>query len=356
MNKRNNSLLSVELTVDIPNKEKLSEVYTPGVADVVQEVNRENKGDYLLNPIAVISDGSAVLGFGKLNTVKALPILEAKAALYKRFSNSTAIPLVIDADSTAMLEKIVRSIAINFSAIHLEDIASPHCFELTNRLSDLNIPVVHDDKSCTSIVILAALINLCQLWESELKELKLCICGIGAAGIGLIELLDHCGIKNIKAVDKNGLIVEGERGYFPQWDKIAKRYNPSGKRESLAEAMQDSDVFIGLSAPGIVTEEMVSKMASRRAVMALANPVSEIPYDKAINVADVVCTGSTKYPNAVNNALVFPHYIPMLLDRKEQNTFENQYVFARKLAALTKGVSAKKLIPSVFDIKKGFWK
>lgn len=349
------SPIDIKLTKNIDSYESLSKVYTPGVADMVQNIDINNKTSLTLNPVLVIGDSSAVLGFGKMHPLSGLPVLEAKAALYKRFANIPAIPLVLDNGTDQEIISLVKRLAINFSGIHLEDIASPRCFEITQQLNDcLDIPVVHDDQSCTAIAILAAMINLERIWECDISKLKVVICGMGAAGIATAKLLSFYGLKDIKPIDRNGLIRVEERGDFPQWNELAALYNPNNQVEQLKNAMVGANIFIGLSSADIITENNIEDMSNQRAVFALANPRGEISYERAIKVSKIVATGSSSNPNQINNAIVFPNYMRFLMKEHLKNSFDSQCNFARLLAKQSINPSENTLLPSIFDLKFSF--
>ena len=296
----------------ITNREELSVAYTPGVAQPCLEIEKDPEQVYELtrkgNLVAVITDGTAVLGLGDIGPSAAMPVMEGKCALFKEFADVDAFPLCVASKDVDEIVNTIRLIAPSFGGINLEDIAAPRCFEIEERLKRvLDIPVFHDDQHGTAIVALAALINAAKLAGKKLEDMTLVINGAGAAGIAVAKLMLMAGIGDLILCDINGILYDGAEGLNPAQMELAKVTNRTGMRGILADALRGADAFLGVSRPNLVTAEMVSSMAEKAIVFAMANPTPEIlPEDAIKGGAFIVGTGRSDYPNQINNVLAFP--------------------------------------------------
>ena len=337
------------------DRDKLSAYYSPGVGAVSQAI-AENPADlpkytWTNNLVGVISDGSAILGLGDLGPKAAMPVMEGKALLFKHFANVDAVPIVLDVHQPEEIIAAVKAIAPSFGAINLEDIAAPKCFEVEERLkAELDIPVFHDDQHGTAVVVLAGLINSMKVVGKNLPDCKVVMIGAGAAGTAIAKLLYAYGVHNIYAVDSRGIISD-ERDDLNAEKTALKQYLKTDISGSLNDAITDADIFIGVSKPGLLTPEMVAKMAKNPVVFALANPVPEIMPDiaKEAGVA-VIATGRSDFPNQINNSLAFPGIFRGALDHGVKKiTDEHKLAAAEALAALVEHPTADEVIPSPFD-------
>ena len=337
------------------DRDKLSSYYSPGVGAVSQAI-AENPADlpkytWTNNLVGVISDGSAILGLGNLGPKAAMPVMEGKALLFKHFANVDAVPIVLDVHQPEEIIAAIKAIAPSFGAINLEDIASPKCFEIEERLkAELDIPVFHDDQHGTAIVVLAGLINAAKVVGKNLRDCKVVLAGPGAAGTAIIKLLNLYGIKNLIALDRHGALSSDRTDLSPE--KIAlQQYLNTSESGTLAEVLTGADIFIGVSAANSLAPEMVAAMASQPIIFALANPVPEIMPDAAISAgAAVVATGRSDFPNQVNNSLAFPGIFRGALDNGVQKiTDQHKLAAAEALAALVENPTADEVIPSPFD-------
>ena len=337
------------------DRDKLSAYYSPGVGAVSQAI-AENPADlpkytWTNNLVGVISDGSAILGLGDLGPKAAMPVMEGKALLFKHFANVDAVPIVLDVHEPEEIIAAVKAIAPSFGAINLEDIAAPKCFEIEERLkTELDIPVFHDDQHGTAVVVLAGLINSMKVVGKNLPDCKVVMIGAGAAGTAIAKLLYAYGVHNIYAVDSRGIISD-ERDDLNAEKTALKQYLRTDINGSLDVAISDADIFIGVSKPGLLTPEMVAKMAKNPVVFALANPVPEIMPDiaKEAGVA-VIATGRSDFPNQINNSLAFPGIFRGALDHGVKKiTDEHKLAAAEALAALVDHPTADEVIPSPFD-------
>ena len=337
------------------NRDKLSAYYSPGVGAVSQAI-AENSADlpkytWTNNLVGVISDGSAILGLGDLGPKAAMPVMEGKALLFKHFANVDAVPIVLDVHQPEEIIAAIKAIAPSFGAINLEDIAAPKCFEIEERLkAELDIPVFHDDQHGTAVVVLAGLINSMKVVGKNLANCKVVMIGAGAAGTAIAKLLYAYGVHNIYAVDSRGIISD-ERDDLNAEKTALKQYLRTDISGSLNDAITDADIFIGVSKPGLLTPEMVAKMAKNPVVFALANPVPEIMPDiaKEAGVA-VIATGRSDFPNQINNSLAFPGIFRGALDHGVKKiTDEHKLAAAEALAALVDHPTADEVIPSPFD-------
>ena len=337
------------------DRDKLSAYYSPGVGAVSQAI-AENPADlpkytWTNNLVGVISDGSAILGLGDLGPKAAMPVMEGKALLFKHFANVDAVPIVLDVHEPEEIIAAVKAIAPSFGAINLEDIAAPKCFEIEERLkAELDIPVFHDDQHGTAVVVLAGLINSMKVVGKNLADCKVVMIGAGAAGTAIAKLLYAYGVHNIYAVDSRGIISD-ERDDLNAEKTALKQYLKTDINGSLNDAITDADIFIGVSKPGLLTPEMVAKMAKNPVVFALANPVPEIMPDIAKEAGvTVIATGRSDFPNQINNSLAFPGIFRGALDHGVKKiTDEHKLAAAEALAALVEHPTADEVIPSPFD-------
>lgn len=339
---------------DIPNsKEKLSAYYSPGVGGVAKYTaeHPEETRDYTWtnNLVAVISDGSAVLGLGDIGPYGALPVMEGKAMLFKHFAGIDAVPIVLNVHETEEIIATIKAIAASFGGINLEDIAAPKCFEIEERLkAELNMPIMHDDQHGTAIVTLAGLINAAKVADKNLDESRIVIAGAGAAGTAIIKLLNLYTRAEIIAVDSKGIISVHRQDLNQEKHGLLVFTNPNHIDGTLEHALMGADVFIGVSKAGLLTAEMVQSMAGRPIVFAMANPEPEILPDLAKSAgAAVVATGRSDYPNQVNNALAFPGIFRGALDNHVNKiTDEHKLAAARAIASLVPNPAAEEIIPS----------
>lgn len=337
------------------DRDKLSAYYTPGVGEISRIIaaNPESLPDYTWtnNLVAIISDGSAILGLGNLGPKAAMPVMEGKALLLKHFANVDSVPIVLDIHEPDEIIKTVKAIAPSFGAINLEDIAAPKCFEIEERLKEeLDIPVFHDDQHGTAIVVLAGLINAAKLTNRKLTECKITVVGAGAAGTAIIKLLNLYGIKNILAVDSRG-IINKNRNDLNTEKTILLDYINSSQSGSLQDALSGSDIFIGVSRAGLLTSELVKTMAKDPIIFALANPTPEIMPDEAKSAgAAIMATGRSDFANQINNSLAFPGIFRGALDNGVKKiTDQHKLAAAEAIAALVENPSESEIIPSPFD-------
>lgn len=349
-------LISINPNFDINNREQLSQIYTPGVSTICKEVEHHPSMVKTLtsvgNSIAVITDGTAVLGLGNIGTLAGYPIVEAKALVYKDLAGVNAIPLCVDQIGCNELIKTIKNISPSFSGIHLEDIKAPECFYIEEELKKaLNIPVYHDDQHGTAIAVLGALYNGAKVVNKDFSKLKVLILGAGASGIATAKLLLKAGIEDIILVDKNGALVSGDETLNAPQKEMAKITNKELKKGTLEEVIKGRDVFIGLSEGNLVTKEMVESMDDDPIIFALANPTPEIKPEIAKEAgARVIATGGPSYPNQINNILVFPGLFKGLLEAKATDvTYDVMIAVSKKLASLVENPTAEKIIPGVFD-------
>ena len=337
------------------NRDKLSAYYSPGVGAVSQAI-AENPADlpkytWTNNLVAVISDGSAILGLGNLGPKAAMPVMEGKALLFKHFADVDAVPIVLDVNEPEEIIATVKAIAPSFGAINLEDIAAPKCFEIEERLkAELDIPVFHDDQHGTAVVVLAGLINAAKLTGRNLADCKFVVIGAGAAGTAIIKLLNLYGAKNIVAVDSRGIVGKSRTDLNAEKTALLE-YVDASQSGSIEDAITDADVFIGVSRAGLLTPELVQKMAKDPIVFALANPVPEIMPDvaKQAGVA-IIGTGRSDFPNQVNNSLAFPGIFRGALDHGVKKiTDQHKLAAAEALANLVENPTVDKVVPTAFD-------
>ncbi|PIN81661.1 NAD-dependent malic enzyme [Candidatus Woesearchaeota archaeon CG10_big_fil_rev_8_21_14_0_10_32_9] len=369
MEKKNYSELSVEMhkekkgklevisKIQVKDKDALSIAYTPGVAEPCRLIakNKEDVYKYTIkgNTIAIVTDGTAVLGLGDIGPEAGLPVMEGKALLFKEFGGVDAFPIAIDSKDVEDIIKTVKLISPGFGGINLEDISAPRCFEIETRLKkELNIPVFHDDQHGTAIVVLAGLINSLKLAGKSFDSIKVVLSGAGAAGTAITKLLLSQGVKRIIMVDREGAIYSGrEKNMNPMKDEVAKITNLDKEKGSIADILKGADVFIGVSAPGLVTKEMVESMNKNPIIFAMANPTPEImPEEAHAAGAFIVATGRSDYPNQINNVLAFPGVFKgALAVRASDINEEMKIAAAHAIADAVKDVSVDKIIPSPFE-------
>jgi malate dehydrogenase (oxaloacetate-decarboxylating) len=354
LHEKHQGKIEVVSKIPIKNKKDLSLAYTPGVAEVCNAIVKNPEDIYKYtskgNTVAVVTDGSAVLGLGNIGPEAALPVMEGKCILFKEFGGVDAFPICLATQEVDQIVDIVKKIAAVFGGINLEDISAPRCFEVEEKLKkELNIPVFHDDQHGTAIVVLAALINALKIVGKD-KDVKIVISGAGAAGIAVTKMLLNYGFKRIIACDRSGAICEGREENM-NWAKeeIAKLTNRERVGCCLADSMVGADVFIGVSAPGLVNKEMVKSMAKDSIVFAMANPVPEIiPQDALEAGAKIVATGRSDFPNQINNVLAFPGVFKGALKIRSQITEKMKLAAAQAIAGMVKP-TPEKIIPDVFD-------
>jgi malate dehydrogenase (oxaloacetate-decarboxylating) len=348
--------LEINSKVPIRNRDDLSLVYTPGVARICTAI-AENPEDarrltIKRNTVAVVTDGSAVLGLGNLGATAALPVMEGKAALFKRFADIDAFPICLDTQDTDKIVEVVQAIAPVFAGINLEDISSPRCFEIEARLRELlDIPVFHDDQHGTAIVVLAALYNALKVVGKDIESIRVTMSGAGAAGRAIATLLMEAGVSDIVAADRMGVIHRGRDRLHGAAEWFIKNTNPRGVTGTLRDALAGADVFIGVSGPNILSGDDIATMADGSIVFALANPDPEVDPIAAAEHAAVVATGRSDYPNQINNVLAFPGVFRGLLDAHSKTVTSEMLLAAAR--ALAKTVSDDELnpayiMPSVF--------
>lgn len=342
---------------DNPNsRKKLSLYYTPGVAAVSLYTHKhpDKTRDYtwLNNSVAIISDGSAVLGLGNIGPYGALPVMEGKAMLMKHFTNIDAVPIVLDVHKADQIVAAVKAIAPSFGGINLEDIAAPACFAVEAQLKkDLAIPVMHDDQHGTAVVVLAGLINALKIVNKKMSGCKIVVVGTGAAGTAIIKLLHLYARPEMIAVDSRGILSKSRRDLNSEKKTLLKFTNPKNIDGSLTDALTGADIFIGVSAPGLLKTSDIKTMATKPIIFAMANPDPEIKPSLARQAgAAVVATGRSDYPNQVNNALAFPGIFRGALDNKVKHiTDQHKIAAAEAIAKLIPKPTAKKILPSVLD-------
>lgn len=351
--------VGTDVKAKVNNAEDLTYAYTPGVAEPCREIAKDESLAYeytmKANTIAVVSDGSAVLGLGNIGAKAAMPVMEGKAVLFKEFGGVNAVPIVLDTQDPDEIINIVKNIAPGFGGINLEDISSPRCVYIEDKLKEeLDIPVFHDDQHGTAIVTVAALINALKLVDKKPEDIKLVVSGAGAAGFSCAKLIRDLGVKNIIVCDSHGAISDLMLSSGnPVKAQIAEMFNPENFEGSLKEALVGADVFVGVSAPNIIDGEDIKKMNDDAIVFAMANPVPEIDYHEAVEAgAKVVATGRSDYPNQINNVLAFPGIFKGALEsRASQITDEMKMAAAKALAAFVEDdeLNPEYVIPSAFE-------
>jgi malate dehydrogenase (oxaloacetate-decarboxylating) len=354
LHKKLRGKITISSSAPITKREDMTLVYTPGVAEVSSLLFKHSSlaRDYTIKgkTVAVISDGSAVLGLGNIGPYGALPVMEGKCALFKTFAGVEAFPIVLDTQDPEEIIAAVRAIAPVFGGINLEDIAAPKCFYIEERLKEaLDIPVMHDDQHGTAIAVLAALINASKVVKKDFKKLKVVISGAGAAGHAVAKLVHKAGVRDIIVLDSKG-IIDASRGESHK-KELARITNPRKVRGGLADAMKGADAFIGVSGPNLASAKEVRLMAKRAIVLAMANPTPEItPQEAQKGGAAVIGTGRSDYPNQINNSLVFPGVFRGALDHNIKKITDSMKVHAAKnLAALVRRPTAQKIVPGPFE-------
>ncbi len=358
MHEDNTGKLEIASKVAVETKDDLSTAYTPGVAEPCRKIHENPLDAYKYtikaNTVAVVSDGTAVLGLGDIGPLGAIPVMEGKSILFKRFGNVDAFPICLDTKDTEEIIETVKRIAPVFGGINLEDISAPRCFEIEERLKkELDIPVFHDDQHGTAIVVSAGIMNALKLTGKKMEEVTAVVNGAGAAGISITKLLLSFGLKDAILVDRRGAIYEGRIGMNEAKIEIAKVTNRNKEKGTLADVIKGKDIFLGVSAPGVLTAEMVSTMAKDPIIFAMANPTPEIMPDEARKGgAAVVATGRSDFPNQINNVLVFPGIFRGALDARATDiTEEMKRAAAKAIASIVtdEELTADHIIPDAFD-------
>jgi malate dehydrogenase (oxaloacetate-decarboxylating) len=350
--------IEIHAKVGVKTRDDLAMVYTPGVARVCMAIHHDPEKAYTLtvksNMVAVVTDGTAVLGLGDIGPSGAQPVMEGKAVLFKEMAGVDAFPICLATKNVDEIVMIVKAIAPVFGGINLEDISAPRCFEIEERLArDLDIPVFHDDQHGTAVVVLASLINALKLTKKKMSDARIVFAGAGASGIATAKLLMKSGAKHIVACDRAGALYEGRKdnmNSMKEW--FAKHTNPKKMKGSIGDAMRNADVFIGLSGPGVVNLKDVKGMARDPIVFAMANPVPEIQPEEAAGHVRVMATGRSDYPNQINNSLCFPGFFRGMLDVRARGVHDDmKLAAARALADMVskEELSEEYIIPSMFD-------
>ena len=342
----------------VKSREDLALAYTPGVAEPCKAIAEDKELAYTYtmkaNTIAVVSDGSAVLGLGNIGAEAAMPVMEGKAVLFKEFGGVNAVPICLDTQDTEEIIKTVTYLAPTFGGINLEDISAPRCFEIEQRLKEtLDIPVFHDDQHGTAIVVLSATINALKIIGKDKAECKVIVNGAGSAGVAITKLLLNYGFKNIIMVDRTGAIASDRTGLNWSKQEMLKLTNPNDEKGSLADVMKDADIFVGVSAPNTVTQDMVRSMAKDPIIFAMSNPIPEIMPDEAKAAgARIVGTGRSDFPNQINNVVAFPGIFKGALEgRAKQITEEMKLAAAEAIASLVSDdeLCEDMIMPEAFD-------
>ncbi|MCC3716364.1 NAD-dependent malic enzyme [Staphylococcus haemolyticus] len=330
MHKENQGKLEITPNIKVTNKEELSLAYSPGVAEPCKEIHEDPRTvyDYTIkrNTVAVVTDGTAVLGLGNIGASASIPVMEGKAVLFKSFAGINGVPIALDTKDTEEIIRTVKLISPNYGGINLEDISAPRCFEIENRLKkETNIPVFHDDQHGTAIVTMAGLINALRIVDKDLSDIKVVLNGAGAAGIAIVKLLDSYGVRNMIMCDSRGAIFEGRSyGMNDTKDYVAKFTNKDKIEGSLQDVIKNADVFIGVSVASLLSQDMVKSMADDAIIFAMANPDPEIkPNDAKEAGAKVVGTGRSDFPNQINNVLAFPGIFRGALDTESTHINED---------------------------------
>lgn len=358
LSEKHQGKLEIVSKVSVTNKDELSVAYTPGVAEPCRKIHEDvhNAYKYTIKgrTVAVVSDGTAVLGLGDIGPEAAMPVMEGKCILFKEFGGVDAFPICLDTKDVDELVKTIKYMAPTFGGINLEDISAPRCFEIERRLKEeLDIPIFHDDQHGTAIVVLAGLINALKLVGKKWEDTKIIINGPGAAGISIAKLLMHMNPKDIILVGRKGAIYEGMEGINPAQTEMSKVTNKDKEQGSLEDVIKGKDIFIGVSAPGVLTAPMVSTMNKDAIVFALANPTPEImPDDAQKGGARVIATGRSDFPNQINNVLVFPGIFKgALMVEASDITEEMKLAAAKAIASLLpeSELNEENIIPGAFD-------
>lgn len=352
--------IEVKNKIPLSTREDLSMAYTPGVARVCMTIHEDQKKVYDLtikkNTVAIVTDGTAVLGLGDIGPEAAMPVMEGKAMLFKEFGGVDAFPICLRTKDPREIASVIKTISPGFGGINLEDISAPRCFEIEDRLKkELDIPVFHDDQHGTAVVILAGLINALKIVDKRLEEIRVVVSGLGAAGIASIRLLLSSGVKQIVGYDRSGILYRGRKENMnPMKEKMAEQTNPERLKGSISKALKGADIFIGLSQPGLVHSRDIKKMAKDPIVFAMANPVPEIMPEEAARHARVVATGRSDYPNQINNVLCFPGLFRGVLDCQARRINDEMlFAAANAIAHIIseEELSEDYIIPSVLNRK-----
>ncbi len=349
--------ISTKTKIPIKNRDDLSRVYTPGVARVCSAIYEDPRKAYSLtikrNTVAVISDGSAVLGLGNIGPLASAPVMEGKAMLFKQLADVDAFPICLDTQDTEEIIQTIKNIAPIFGGINLEDISSPRCFEIEKRLSEeLDIPVFHDDQHGTAVVVIAGLLNALKVVGKKIENVRVVVNGIGAAGVAICKMLINAGVKRLVPVDVDGAIINGGTYPHPMWQWLAEQDQVEKQEGTLRDVIKDADVFIGVSRGGVLSAEDVRKMAEDPIVFAMANPNPEISPEEALEHVRVFATGRSDYPNQINNVLAFPGIYRGALDCRATHINEPmKLAAARAIAAVVtdKELNEQYIIPSIFN-------
>ncbi len=350
--------IEVHSRMPIRDSNELSKVYTPGVARICRDIHKSPEHAYRYtikgNSIAIVTDGTAVLGLGDIGPMAAMPVMEGKAMIFKEFAGIDAFPIALSTTKPEEIINTIKNIAPAFGGINLEDISAPRCFEIESELRKLlDIPVMHDDQHGTAVVILAGLINISRLQHRNIKKLKVVISGSGAAGTAAAYMLSAYGIKNIIVCDQHGAIFKGRREHMNNNKKVlAKDTNPHREKGTIAKVLQDAHIFIGLSVPNVISADDIKAMSKRPIVFALANPDPEISPEEALPLVSILATGRSDYPNQVNNMLSYPGIFRGLLDVRAKGVNEEIKLAAAKAIAHTikdDELHEDYIIPSIFN-------
>ncbi|QSO52439.1 NAD-dependent malic enzyme [Alicyclobacillus curvatus] len=349
--------IGTALKMPVKNRDDLSMVYTPGVARICEAIHEDKSKVFQLtikrNTVAVVTDGSAVLGLGDIGPEAALPVMEGKAMLFKQFADLDAFPIALNTQDPDEIVQIVKAIAPVFGGINLEDISSPRCFEVEDRLrAELDIPVFHDDQHGTAVVMMAGLLNALKIVGKKMEDLYVVVAGVGAAGVACTKILQTAGVRDIVGCDRKGIIDPTQQYDNPIKQWYAEHTNRSGRKGSLADAMRGADVFIGVSGPGILTAEDIQSMAADPIVFAMANPLPEILPEVAEPYVRVMATGRSDYPNQINNVLCFPGIFRGALDVRAREINETMKLAAAQAIANCVPETERNeqyIIPSVFN-------
>lgn len=354
--------IEIHNKIAVKDRADLSKVYTPGVARICMDIHEHKEHAYKYtikgNAVAIVTDGTAVLGLGDIGPEAAMPVMEGKAMLFKEFGGIDAFPIALNTRDTEEIITTVKNIAVPFGGINLEDISGPRCFEIERRLQQmLDIPVFHDDQHGTAVVVLGALINVGRLLRKDIRKFRIVIAGAGAAGIANADMLTAYGIRDIIVCDRTGSIYKGRRQYMNPYKKLlARKTNPRNIKGSILDALTGANVFIGLSGPNIISAADIKLMAKEPIVFALANPEPEVSPEDALPLARILATGRSDYPNQINNVLGFPGIFRGLLDVKARGVNEAvKFAAAEAIAHVITDDELQEdyIIPSIFDRKVG---
>ncbi|MFA5841686.1 MAG: NADP-dependent malic enzyme [Candidatus Paceibacterota bacterium] len=356
LHRKHKGKIEIKSKVKLDSREMMSMAYTPGVAEVSREIGKNPAlaYDYTLkqNMVAIVSDGSAILGLGNLGALAAIPVMEGKAAIFKEFAGIDAFPICLDTQDTEEIIATVKRIAPVFGGINLEDISAPRCFEIERRLrEELSIPIMHDDQHGTATVVLAALINALRVSGHEKEHTRIVISGVGSAGVAVTRILLGYGFRHIILCDSKGAIYEGRGNLSGEKEELSELTNSDKRTGNLASVISGADVFIGVSKPGVLTEPMVKAMNEKPIIFALANPTPEIMPDAALRAgAFIIGTGRSDFPNQINNSLAFPGIFRGALDNRIKQFTDSMFVKAAEaLASCVPNPTTEALLPAQFD-------